>query len=382
MPDRPRVGIDATALGPGGKGIARYLADLLPEVAALAPDAAVQPVVLAGPDARLPAGIDGIAVVAVRSRPAIRWEQVELPRVARRERLALVHVTTDRLPVLPAPPLALYLFEDPRHRLDLARGSRTPKVAVADALTTALFPLSIRRARVLLTSAESTARDLVARGIDRGRIGVIRPGVSESFRPGSPDEIAAVRASLDLAAGYVLHFSSSDARDNTPVAIEAYAKARALVPALPPLVIAGRVGTALARQQELVAALALAPHVRWLGYIPDEQLAGVYQAATAYLDPSLFEGFGYQVAEAMLSGVPVVCSASTSLPEVVGDAGLLAAPTDRDGFAAALARLVTEPGLAAELGRRGAARRELFGWRRCAEETVAAWERACIGSAR
>lgn len=380
MPERPRVGIDATALGPQGKGIARYLDELLPRVAAFAPDATVQPVVLAGPGASIPAGAEALPVVTVRARPAIRWEQLELPRVARDERLSLVHVTTDRLPVLPSVPVVLYLFEDPRYRLALAKGSRSAKLAVADALTAVLFPRSLRKATAILTSAEATARDITQRGVPRERVTVIVPGVGDRFRPGDAAEIAAIRAELGLPEGYVLHFSSDDARDNSDVALEAYARAAAACPALPPLVIGGKVRVRQPAQQALATSLGIGERVRWVGYQPEDALLRLYRGAAVYLDPSLFEGFGLQVAEALVSGLPVVCSDTTSLPEVVGGAGLLVAPRDVAGFADALVRVTTDPALAASLRERAAARRAAFSWERCAEETVAVWERLCHGT--
>jgi glycosyltransferase involved in cell wall biosynthesis len=109
------------------------------------------------------------------------------------------------------------------------------------------------------------------------------------------------------------------------------------------------------------------------GYVPDADLAALYSGARAFVYPSLYEGFGLPVLEAMRCGTPVIASDSTSLPEVVGDAGLLVAPTDAAALSDALLRLATDDALAADLARRGRERSALFSWERTADETVRAY---------
>jgi glycosyltransferase involved in cell wall biosynthesis len=148
----------------------------------------------------------------------------------------------------------------------------------------------------------------------------------------------------------VLHVASGDPRDDTATAVAA----------------------ALAAGRELVQVGGGSPR----GRVSDPELVRELRRAGAFLDTSLYEGFGYQVLEAMACGTPVVASDTTSIPEIVGDAGLLCPPGDVDAFAAALRRVRDEDGLAAELTWRGLARAAEFTWERTARELAAAVEEA------
>ena len=224
-----------------------------------------------------------------------------------------------------------------------------------------------------MVSSEATRADVLARGVTDDRIRLVYPGVSPAFRPAhDAQELAAIHARLGFPDGYVLHFSSDDPRDNSRVAFEAYAVAFAREPSLPQLVIAGPVNARAAEQRALAESLGILDRTHWIGYLSGEALLEIYRGAAAYIDPSLYEGFGFQVAEALASGTPVVCSNATSLPEVVGQAGVLVAPSDVRGFASALAELATgDSARWREAGPQQAAR---FRWESTARETVAAWE--------
>ena len=296
-----------------------------------------------------------------------------MPRAARSGGLALLHSTSDRLPVATRTPLSLYLFEDPKYREAIAGKPSGLRHTLAGALIRGLFPVSLRRAGVVMVSSKATLRDVVSRGVPEERIRLVYPGVSRVFRPArEAGEIAAIRARFERPHGYVLHFSSDDPRDNSRVALEAYAEARRRVPGLPPLVVAGPVVATAEEQRRRASELGILEHTHWIGYLSGDALAEIYRGATAYIDPSLFEGFGFQVAEALASGAPVICSNSTSLPEVVGSAGVLHDPRDVRGFASSLAEIASgDGGRWRDAGPRQAAQ---FRWEMTARETVAVWE--------
>jgi glycosyltransferase involved in cell wall biosynthesis len=366
-----RVGFDATSLDVHGKGVARYVRELLPQLARI--DSPLEIVALAAPGAELPAGAERVPVERVRARPATLWEQVGVRQAVRRRRLALVHTTTDRLPLGARFPVVVYLFEDPKYRLE-AQGRRSARKALADTLTASLFPLSLRSAALVLVSSRATARDLEQRGILAERVRLVYPGVSDAFHPAAGDAERSEAGSRNGApGGYVLHFSSDDPRDNTAVVLEAYAELRRRLPSAPALLVAGPVRQELGPQRAHASELALGETVKWLGPLSGPALSEIYRGASAYVDPSRYEGFGFQVAEALASGVPVVCSGVTSLPEVVGKAGILAPPDDVRAFANGLEAVLTDADLAARLRREGPEQASQFDWARTARETVAAW---------
>ena len=134
----------------------------------------------------------------------------------------------------------------------------------------------------------------------------------------------------------------------------------------PPLVVAGGLG---GRRSELERRAPAG--VEFRGRVTDAELVRLYQGATAFVDASLYEGFGYQALEAMSCGAPVVASSATSIPEVVGDAGILCAPLDAAAFADGLRRILADPALAADLRARGLARAATFTWERAAAQLSA-----------
>jgi len=153
----------------------------------------------------------------------------------------------------------------------------------------------------------------------------------------------------------VFHLASSDPRDNTETVLAAFRRVDADIE----LLVGGGLGT---REPELRALAG--PRVRFLGRVSDDELVALYRGALAFVDVPLYEGFGYQVLEAMACGAPVVASSTTSIPEVVGDAGLLCGPLDAEAIAAALRRVLEDPG---DMRERGLAQASRFTWEKTGE---------------
>jgi glycosyltransferase involved in cell wall biosynthesis len=210
----------------------------------------------------------------------------------------------------------------------------------SDLVTAALWRRSLRRAAVVLTGSQATADEI--RDVVPAR--PLYPGLEPRFRPGPSEE----------RDPYVLHIGSNDPRDDTATALRAANGAGAR------LVVAGGWNGPATEGVELV------------GRVSDERLVELYQGAAVFLDTSLYEGFGYQVLEAMACGTPVVASRATSLPELVGDAGLLCPPGDAAAFADALKRLLGDPSRRAQLRERGIGRAREFTWDRTAHALDAA----------
>jgi glycosyltransferase involved in cell wall biosynthesis len=233
---------------------------------------------------------------------------------------------------------------------------------------------SLRAARRVIAISQATRDDLVRHyNADPARIAVVHHGLAAGFRPVEDGaQVAAAAARHGLRGPYFLYVGTLQPRKNLARLIEAYAAATAgMAEPRPLLAIAGRRGWLSAAIERRAAELGVAERVRFLGYLPEADLPALLSGALAFLFPSLYEGFGMPVLEAMACGAPVLTSSSSSLPEVAGDAALLVDPRDTGAIAAAIGRLATDAGLRAALRERGLARAAQFSWERCARETLA-----------
>jgi glycosyltransferase involved in cell wall biosynthesis len=179
------------------------------------------------------------------------------------------------------------------------------------------------------------------------------------------------RELMDLASGqFWLHVGTLEPRKNQARMLKAYAQLVARQPDALPLVLAGGKGWMMDEFGHLIADLGLSQHVKWLGYMEDPALQWLYQNCFAFLYPSLFEGFGMPVLEAMSLGAPVITSNVTSLPEVVGEAGLLVDPLDVESIYQAMHRLSEGEVKRSELQRKGFERSKLFSWEASARRVL------------
>jgi glycosyltransferase involved in cell wall biosynthesis len=232
---------------------------------------------------------------------------------------------------------------------------------------------AVRAAALVLTVSEHSARDIAEHlGVAPERIRVIHSGVERRFRPVEPDRERLERE-LGVRSPYVLCVGTLEPRKNLAAAVLAFERVQARFPDHSLVLIGGHgwLGEELERTLSETHARVVKP-----GRVSDERLVELYSGAECFLFPSLSEGFGFPVLEAMACGAPVVASDRASLPEVVGDAGALVEPTDPDALAEAVVRLLESPERRAEARRRGLERAARFTWERCAEATVAAYRDA------
>ena len=223
----------------------------------------------------------------------------------------------------------------------------------------------MRRADGLIAISESTKQDAVrVLGIPEDRITVIYPGIAPAFFDASATEAATVRKRYGLARPFVLFVGTIEPRKNLVTLLDAFASLPASIREEFDLAVAGPVGWAPA---ETFARLG---GVRYLGYVPESDIAPLTAAATVFAYPSLYEGFGFPVAQAMAAGVPVVTSNVSSLPEIAGDAAVLVDPRSQSELRDALARLLLSSDLRAELARRGRARAQAFRWETSAAKSL------------
>ncbi len=228
-----------------------------------------------------------------------------------------------------------------------------------------------RVATRLLAISQATKDDLVRHyRVPPERITVTHLAAGESFRPVEDQvQIAAVKARYGITGDYFLYVGTLQPRKNLVRLLEAYA---AMQIQNPQLVLVGKKGWLYDEIFAVVQKLGLQEQVIFPGYVPAADLPALYSGAMAFVFPSLYEGFGMPVLEAMACGAPVVCANVSSLPEVVGQAGILVNPTDTAALAAALGRVAGAAGLRAELRARGLVQARQFSWERCARETLVA----------
>lgn len=221
-----------------------------------------------------------------------------------------------------------------------------------------IYPRSLQAAKVVFAISEFTKGDIQrVYGTPADKIHLVPCGLDPLIAP-VPDAADRVRAQWGLEPGYVLAVGTSHPRKNIATLLRAYALAKPPQP----LVLLGPPGDTTNPLAQLAEQLEIADRVRWLGYVAREELSLIYSAAGTFVMPSLYEGFGMPVLEAMACGTPVICSNTTALPEVTGEAALHADPQQPEAFAGALARIYAEKGLAGELRERGLARAKLYNW--------------------
>jgi glycosyltransferase involved in cell wall biosynthesis len=236
-----------------------------------------------------------------------------------------------------------------------------------------------RRATRLLAISQATANDLrTLYSVPAERIDVVYEGVDPGFRPcRERDAQAALRARYSLGDGpYLLAVGTLQPRKNLHGLLRAYRLLCDRRPDVPGLVLAGRPGWGEAALETTLARLGLRDRVKRPGFVAEHDLPALYSGALLYLQPSLYEGFGLTVLEAMACGTAVIASNSSSLPEVVGGAGLLVDATQPRTLADAIDQLLDSPIRRAELAAAGRRRSASFTWERCARGTLASLRRA------
>jgi len=231
----------------------------------------------------------------------------------------------------------------------------------------------LKHADALIAVSESTRQDAIRiLKLPAEKIRVIHHGIAESFFQVTPEDAAAARSRLGLAKPYLLFVGTIEPRKNVARMLNAY---EALSPSTREafdLVLAGPPGWS---QSEILARLrSPAPGVRYLGYVDEGDLAGLFAGATAFVYPSLYEGFGFPVAQAMAAGTPVITSNVSSLPEIAGDAALLVEPQSESALRDAMEEMLTSPTRRAELAALGRENARRFTWTRCARESLQFFE--------
>jgi glycosyltransferase involved in cell wall biosynthesis len=317
---------------------------------------AVLPALQQLPHVLIPGGEEGSAQQRLKR---LAWTQLELPRLARRHQASLIFT--------PAPEGYLGPQRIPQVVMvhDL-RPISHPERSLQSVYFRSWVPPLLRAARHVLTNSRFTAAEIQrCTGLPAERITVIPLGYdAEAFCPGPPEPGSEQRP-------YLLHVGQAYPHKNLRRLIQAFAQVASAHPELR-LVLAGKPhATETPQLQTLVAELGLQSRVEFRAYVPASNLPDLYRGALALVFPSLWEGFGLPVLEAMACGTPVITSLGSGTEEVVGDAALLIDPTDTDALTQVLRRLLDQSSLQEQCRRQGLERAAQFSWAGTAAATQA-----------
>jgi alpha-1,3-rhamnosyl/mannosyltransferase len=235
---------------------------------------------------------------------------------------------------------------------------------------------ALKAASHIVTVSEYSKRDCIRHlSLDPGFVTAIHEPVSPLFHPRSAEECADALRGLGLRPGFILSVGAIDRRKNLGRLVEAYGLLRKGKADVPPLVIVGAPSGDGFDLDTEVATRGLRKEVRILGRVPDEAMTRLYSSAGVFVFPSLYEGFGLPVVEAMASGTPVVASKASSLPEVAGDAAVLVDPENAEEIRSAMERVLADADLRADLARRGLGRAAGFSLERQGERLLELYRR-------
>ncbi|TAK30220.1 MAG: glycosyltransferase family 1 protein [Chloroflexota bacterium] len=238
-------------------------------------------------------------------------------------------------------------------------------------------PESLARADLILADSASTRQDLERLiGVPAEKVEVVYGGVEERFRPVTDQSrLDEVGRKHDLPSSYILTVCTLEPRKNLSALLEAYFLLLEKVDPRPALLIAGARGWRYNSLLERCSDPRGRGLVKLLGYVDDADLPALLSRAELFVYPSLYEGFGLPPLEAMACGIPVVCSNSSSLPEVVGEAGLMVDPHDIEALAAAMERALTDQELRGRMAQAGLERAQAFTWENAARALLSAYEK-------
>ena len=367
----PRIGIDYTAAVQQAAGIGRYVRELI--TALMSHDCQHQYRLFAASEKRFQAPFP-VTRLPFHDKWLMRmWHRVRLPLPVElfTGRLDLFHSPDFTLPpTLPGTRTLLTV-----HDLSFIKDPESADSGLRKYLNQ-VVPRSVRRADHILADSQATKIDLIAEwNTPAEKVTVLPCGVNPSFRPiTDPQLLAAIRSRYGLGDGpFVLSVGTLQPRKNYVRLIRAFAPLATRYSDLS-LVIGGGKGWRYNEIFEEPDRLGIKDRVIFPGFIADDDLPAVYCSATIFTYPSLYEGFGMPVLEAMACGTPVVTSDRSSLPEVSGDAGLLVNPLDEKAMTASMERLLANPSLCQELIIRGRRQASRFSWGRAAEQLLEVYD--------
>jgi glycosyltransferase involved in cell wall biosynthesis len=363
------IGVDATPLLGERSGVGNYTARLLAAQLKTEPERdyllySNRPLENLEPELERAKRIPGYL-----PRSRWLWMQLMLPRIIRQTEPDLCHFTNALAPIWSNKPYVLSIY-DATLFLYSRYHPRTRLLAIR-----MMLPMAVRRASAVITISKSAQHDLQqVLKIPPEKIHIVYGAAPKNFEPvRNPEKLAQIRQKYKLPDQFLLYVGTLEPRKNLTRLVRAFSHLKEQGQPHK-LVLAGPWGWSMNGFQQQIEELGLGESVQMLGYIPDEDLPGLYSLATVFVFPSLYEGFGLPPLEAMACGTPVLSSKNSSLAEICGDAAYLVDPLDEESLLEGLQRVLGDKTLREKLGEFGRKRAAEFSWERAARETSAVYD--------
>lgn len=367
------IAFDGTTLTPGRTGVGYYTEHLLQHLAREVAVSGDEIVVVSNQPIDTQAPLPPHVRVHEGHRFPIRigWMQMRAAAALESLRPDVAHFTNAMIPFGSPVPTVVTV-----HDMSLRLYPRCHPVRRL-LLNRPLMHVAIRRATAIVTVSHSARRDLLRlHGVPPDRVSVVHEAASPVFRPiADRARLDDIRARYSLPERFILYVGTIEPRKNLMRLMTAFANARKAA-VRHHLVCVGPYGWASRDLSGHIERLGIRDAVHFTGYVPFEDLPAIYNLGDFLAFPSLYEGFGLPVVEAMASGIPVLTSNTSSLREIAGDAAATIDPTDTDAMSAAIHRLATDSDLRRELSDLGLRRARRFSWTQTAREMLAVYHRA------
>ena len=361
-----RIAFDGTALRPGRTGVGYYTEHLLHHLAQQAVNDELIVVSNRAIDTTSPLPSRVRVATPARRVPRLVWMQTLAVTALRQVEADVVHFTNGMLPLMSPVPTVVTIHD---MSLRLYPRYHPPRRVI---LNRPLVDLAARRADAIITPSESAKRDIVRfYDLDPDRVHVVYEAAAPSFR--RVDDAAAlerVRRHYGLGERIILYVGTIEPRKNLPTLIDAFAARRRSGELSHQLVCVGPYGWLSRGIEEQITRTQAGDAIKFTGYVPFEDLPALYSLAEMFVYPSMYEGFGLPVVEAMACGVPVITGRTAALSEIGGGAIVEVDRIEPDALGRALVALAGSRGRREELSGRGLARAQSFSWRRAARESL------------
>lgn len=372
-----RIGINARYLQNVHTGIHNYLLNLILNLKKI--DDKNEYLLFFGSNENVPVDILGAGfdyniskMPTTNQLQKILWAHLYLPHAIKRKNVDIFHESSFIAPLFKKCPTIITVYDLAYLYLPYAYTYRTRLYLKS------LLSLSLKQSDIVIAISESTKDDIINNfPISADKIHVIYAGVDDIFRPfNDKEELEKVKKIYNIKGDFILTVSLISPRKNLISLIKAFKLLKDHNKISGQLVIVGKKGWLYKELFKEVAQSGLEEDIILCGYIPTEHLLCLYNAAATFVYPSLYEGFGLPILEAMASGCPVVASNVSSMPEVCGEAALLVDPKDIEALALAISDIVSTHSLRLALIKKGLERVNMFNWRRTAEETLTVYKKA------